>query len=79
MCVAGLNLWGRNLNSYQVFNKKTTSSTKKNGKTILGLTLRDRVRNEDLRKRIKIKDIIDRITRSKWRWAGHIARLKDGR
>ena len=42
---------------------------------MLGITLSDRVRNTDIRKKTKVEDNGVRITKLKWRWAGHLARL----
>lgn len=36
--------------------------------------MRERIRNEEIRKRPGVTDVIERIARGKWRWAGHIAR-----
>ena len=46
---------------------------------MLGVSLRDRLRNEYIRKRTKVTDIALRICKLKWQWAGHIARKTDGR
>ena len=46
---------------------------------LIGVTRRDRVRNQDLRNKTKVKDIIQEIKSKKWRWAGHLARRKDDR
>lgn len=43
-------------------------------RAMLGISLRDRVRNEEIRRRTKVADAIEQIARSKWRWAGHVAR-----
>ena len=48
-------------------------------RAMLGVFLRDRLRNEYIRKRTKVTDIALRICRLKWLWAGHIARRTDGR
>ena len=48
-------------------------------RSILHLTLMDRVRCKDIRAKTKFSDIIETINRSKWRWAGHLARYKDKR
>ncbi|XP_068628063.1 uncharacterized protein [Battus philenor] len=45
---------------------------------MLGVLLRDRNRNEGIRRITKINDVAQRIVRLK-RWAGHIARAADGR
>ncbi|KAJ4440151.1 hypothetical protein ANN_08289 [Periplaneta americana] len=46
---------------------------------ILGLSLRDRVPNEVLQKMAAIKDPALQATNTKWKWGGHVARLRDGR
>lgn len=43
-------------------------------RSMLGLKIRDRVRNVDIRKRTKLTDILTRIDTQKWRWAGHLLR-----
>lgn len=48
-------------------------------RAMLGVSLRDRIRNEEIRRRTKVTDIARRIARLKWQWAGHIARRTDGR
>ena len=46
---------------------------------MLGVSLRDRLRNEEIRRRTKVTDIAQRISKLKWQWAGHIALRTDGR
>lgn len=46
-------------------------------RSMLGITLRDRMSNEDLRRRTRVTDVIIRIAKLKWSWAGHVARLSD--
>ena len=41
---------------------------------MLGIFLRNRIRNEKIRTRMKVVDIAQRISNLKWQWAGHIAR-----
>ncbi|CAB3231006.1 unnamed protein product [Arctia plantaginis] len=48
-------------------------------RAMLGVSLRDRIRNEEIRRRTKVIDIAQRISALKWQWAGHIARRTDGR
>ncbi|KAI8426600.1 hypothetical protein MSG28_005383 [Choristoneura fumiferana] len=48
-------------------------------RAMLGVSLRDRIRNDDIRNRTKVTDIARRIAKLKWQWAGHIARRTDGR
>ena len=46
---------------------------------MVGITRKDRVRNEDLRNKTNVRDIIQEIKTKKWRWAGHLARRCDNR
>ncbi|GFO43775.1 endonuclease-reverse transcriptase [Plakobranchus ocellatus] len=46
---------------------------------ILGIKLADRVKCSEIRKRTQIQDIVDFVAKQKWKWAGHVARLKDNR
>ena len=44
-----------------------------------GVTKKYHIRNTELRRKTKVEDIILRIKKSKWRWAGHPARQNDDR
>uniref|UniRef100_A0A0N5BPB8 Reverse transcriptase domain-containing protein n=1 Tax=Strongyloides papillosus TaxID=174720 RepID=A0A0N5BPB8_STREA len=46
---------------------------------ILGVTRRDEIHNEDLRKQTNFNDIVHSAFTNKLRWAGHIARRIDNR
>ncbi|CAH2239763.1 jg24652 [Pararge aegeria aegeria] len=46
---------------------------------MLGLKIKDKIKNIYIRKRTKIIDAAKLACILKWRWAGHIARAKDGR
>ena len=46
---------------------------------MLELKLKDKIPCAEIRKRTKIIDIIEYTLKQKWKWAGHIARLKDNR
>ncbi|CAH2242634.1 jg8463 [Pararge aegeria aegeria] len=46
---------------------------------LLGISLRDQIRNEEIRRRTKVTDIAQRVAMLKWQWAGHIARRADVR
>ena len=41
--------------------------------------LQDKIPCSEIRKRTKIIDIIEYTLKQKWKWAGHIARMKDNR
>lgn len=40
---------------------------------ILGISLRDRIQNNEIRTKTKITDIMQRMAIFKWQWMGHIA------
>jgi hypothetical protein len=42
-----------------------------------GVSLRDRIRNEVIRQRTTVTDIVHRISMLKWQWAGHISSRTD--
>lgn len=46
---------------------------------MLHVSLRDRVRNDDIRSRTKVADVVEKIARQKWKWAGHAARMSGDR
>ncbi|KAI8430300.1 hypothetical protein MSG28_000610 [Choristoneura fumiferana] len=48
-------------------------------RAMLGISLRDRFRNTEIRRRTRLTDIARVITQRKWKWAGHICRRSDGR
>ncbi|MCH9657352.1 reverse transcriptase family protein [archaeon] len=48
-------------------------------RSMLNITWKDRLRNEEIRKRTKVKDITRRAKQLKWNWAGHIMRRDDNR
>jgi hypothetical protein len=41
---------------------------------MLGISLRDRIRNQVIRQRTKVTDMAHRISMLKWQWADHISR-----
>lgn len=48
-------------------------------RSMLGLKVSDKIRNEIIRKRTKVIDSKKRIKQLKWKWAGHLCRLNDSR
>ncbi|CAH2267292.1 jg14759 [Pararge aegeria aegeria] len=45
---------------------------------MLGVSLRDKIRNVEIRRRTRVTDITQRVAKLKWQWAGHIVRRRDG-
>ena len=62
----------------QMTNKLRTAQRAMERK-MLDLKLKDKIPCAEIRKRTKIIDIIEYTLKQKWKWAGHIARLKDNR
>ena len=46
---------------------------------ILGISLKDRIRNTDIRNKTKIKEAMKTAHQIKWKWGGHVLRMKDDR
>lgn len=48
-------------------------------RAMLGISLRDHIRNSEIRKRSRVTDVMRTISELKWNWAGHIARQQEDR
>ncbi|CAH2229599.1 jg27431 [Pararge aegeria aegeria] len=48
-------------------------------RAMLGVSLRDRIRNNEIRRRTQVTDIAQRISKLMWQWAGHVCHRTDGR
>ena len=48
-------------------------------RAMLGISLRDKVPNIEIRSKTKLADILAQIASMKWKWAGHLARTSDNR
>lgn len=46
-------------------------------RSMTGIRKKDRVRNEQIRAKTKVTDILTRIDQQKWRWTGHMMREKE--
>ena len=69
----GCQTWSLNK---QMTNKLRTSQRAMERK-MLDLKLQDKIPCSEIRKRTKIIDIIEYTLKQKWRWAGHMSRMKD--
>ncbi|CAH2217892.1 jg25709 [Pararge aegeria aegeria] len=45
---------------------------------MLGVSLRDQIRNEEILRKAKVTDIAQRVAKMRWQWAGRLARRTDG-
>ena len=48
-------------------------------RSLLNITKRDKIRNEVIRSKTKVVDIIDKVQCMRGQWAGHIARMSNTR
>lgn len=48
-------------------------------RSMLGIKLKDRIPNKEIRRRTGLADVASKVKRLKWKWAGHIMRTKDDR
>jgi hypothetical protein len=44
-------------------------------RSMLNITRKDKIRNEEIRSKTKVEDVINKATTAKGRWAGHVARM----
>ncbi|RVE54773.1 hypothetical protein evm_000540 [Chilo suppressalis] len=77
--VASDDIRNRDVAAYMGLVRRLKVTQRAMERAMLRVSLRDRIRNEEIRKRTKVTDIAHRIANLKWQWAGHIARRTDGR
>ena len=58
----------------ELMNKMAVCQRKMERK-MLGIKQIDRVPNTTIREKTKVNDIIEVMTKTKWKWAGHVARM----
>ena len=63
--------------SHKSISKELETSQRAMERRMLNVKLEDRIRNTTFRQRTRVTDIVQCVT--KWKWAGHIARMKDNR
>ena len=59
--------------------KKLETSQRAMERKMLKVKLKDRIRKTIIRHRTRVINIVQYVTNTKWKWAGHIARMKDNR
>lgn len=48
-------------------------------RSMLGIRIKDKIRNKKIRKITKLADVVKRIRQLKWKWAGHVCRMENSR
>ena len=56
---------------------KLETSQRAKERKMLNVKLKDRIHNTFFRQRTRVTDVVQCATNTKWKWAGHISRLKD--
>ena len=59
--------------------RKLKTTQRSMERMMLGYTRRDRKRNIWIREQTRVKDVLTTVKGIKWRWAGHLGRMTDGR
>ena len=59
--------------------KKQETSQRAVERRMLNVKLKGRICNTTIRQRTRVTDIVQYVTNRKWKWAGHIAQMKDKR
>ena len=59
--------------------RKLAAAQRSMERNILNISLRDKIRNEVIRERTKVKDVIQTARDLKSKWAGHLARMQNNR
>ena len=63
----------------QALEKRLETSRRAKERRMLNAKLKDRIRDTIIRQRTRVTDIVQYVTNTKWKWAGHIGRMKDNR
>ena len=59
--------------------EKLETSQRATERKMLNVKLKDRLRYTIIRQRTRVTDIVQYVTNTKWKWAGHITQMKDNR
>ena len=59
--------------------KKLETSQWAMKRKMLNVKLKDKIRNTIIRQRSRVTGIVQQVTNTKWKWAGHVTRMKDNR
>ena len=74
-CIYGAETW----TTTKKLDNKLRVSQRAMERIMAGISRRDQWKKTNLRYKTKVIDIITTIKTSKWRWAGHVARINDNR
>ena len=79
VCLSSKMIYGCQTWSFtKALEKKLETSLRAMEGEILNVKLKDSAHNT-IRQRTRVTDIVKHVRNAKWKWAGHIARMKDNR
>lgn len=73
MCTAPVATYGLETITLTQRSAERLRVTQRAMERMLGIGLRDKIRNEHIRQQLGVTDIVDKTLRLKWKWAGHVA------
>lgn len=79
MRVTSYQLWSTKLGDYKADNRNPNSGTKSIQRRMVGVTVIDQIRNQQIRQQTKATDVIRRVTKLKWKNEDHISRITENR
>eukprot|EP00914_Ancora_sagittata_P021713 GHVO01043076.1.p1 GENE.GHVO01043076.1~~GHVO01043076.1.p1 ORF type:complete len:186 (+),score=14.28 GHVO01043076.1:383-940(+) len=59
--------------------RKLAAAQRSMERSLLNISLKDKIRNEIIREQTKVKDVIQTAVEMKSKWAGHVARTRNNR
>ena len=71
----GCETWPLKINTLH----KIRSTQRAMERKILGISLLDKINHTAIREKTKFKDVVSYTLNMKWKWAGHVGRMKDNR
>ena len=72
-------LWSRDMDFTKHQERKLAVAQRSMERSLLNITRRDKIRNEIIRSKTGVIDIIEKVKCMKGQWAGHVARMKNTR
>ena len=71
----GAETWSTNKN----IESKLAITQRKVERSMLGVKLKDKIKNKEIKSRTKFRDIVKEVKKKKWKWAVHVIRRNDNR
>ena len=79
VCLTSNVIWMPNVVCHKNIEEKLETSQRAMERKMLSVKLKDRIGNTIIRQRTRVTDIVQYVTNTKWKRAGHITQMKDNR